>query len=149
MAEQRASDGAKQTVTGHSRPRHGVVRIGQPLALEEPKALPEGDIQVRTWCLVFAVFKAAIPIVETSLSVEPGLTNFLAAVHLCIGIRKFCKASNKVFLNVMRIELLKARKDSMRCATRPYVSAQISSTPSLVWPYLCVPPTPPARPCYR
>ncbi|CEJ92737.1 hypothetical protein VHEMI08369 [[Torrubiella] hemipterigena] len=67
------------------------------------------DIQVRNWCLLYTVFKAALPMSESTLNAEPDLINFLAAVHLCIGIRKFCKASNKVFLKVMRMELLKVK----------------------------------------
>lgn len=67
------------------------------------------DIQVRTWCLLFTMFKAGLSQKKT-LTPETDLADYLAAIHRVIGLRKFCKSSNKIFLKVMRMELLKLKK---------------------------------------
>ena len=66
------------------------------------------EMQVRTWCLQYTVFRAHL---RQSDSIEPekDMADYLAAVHHAIGIRKFCKASNKIFLKMMRIDLLKLK----------------------------------------
>ncbi|RFU73309.1 histone transcription regulator 3 [Trichoderma arundinaceum] len=64
------------------------------------------EMQVRTWCLQYTMFRAALPLQE-SIAPEKDLADFLAAIHQVIGLRKCCKASNKIFLKVMRMELLK------------------------------------------
>ncbi|KAH0525569.1 hypothetical protein TsFJ059_007918 [Trichoderma semiorbis] len=64
------------------------------------------EMQVRTWCLQFTMFRAGLPLQE-SIAPEKDLADFLAAIHQVIGLRKCCKASNKIFLKVMRMELLK------------------------------------------
>lgn len=64
------------------------------------------EMQVRTWCLQFTMFRAGLPL-QDSIAPEKDLADFLAAVHQVIGLRKCCKASNKIFLKVMRMELLK------------------------------------------
>ncbi|GJN83189.1 histone transcription regulator 3 [Purpureocillium lilacinum] len=65
------------------------------------------EMQVRAWSLQYTLFKAALPQQESVISPENDLADFLAAVHRAIGLRKFCKASNKIFLKMMRLELLK------------------------------------------
>jgi hypothetical protein len=67
------------------------------------------DMQVRSWCLLFTMFKAGLSQTKT-ISLENDLADYLAAIHRVIGLRKFCKASNKIFLKVMRMELLKLNK---------------------------------------
>lgn len=67
------------------------------------------DIQSRTWCLLFTLFKAGLSQKET-ITPDNDLSDYLAAIHRVIGLRKFCKASNKIFLKVMRIELLRLKK---------------------------------------
>lgn len=65
------------------------------------------EMQVRTWSMQYTLFKAGLPQQDGVLSVENDLADFLAAVHRAIGVRKFCKSSNKIFLKMMRMELLK------------------------------------------
>ncbi|KAF5675833.1 histone transcription regulator 3 [Fusarium heterosporum] len=67
------------------------------------------EMQIRAWCLQYTLFKAAITQDNCIISPEKDLADFLAAIHQVIGIRKFCKASNKIFLKVMRVELLKLK----------------------------------------
>jgi tetratricopeptide (TPR) repeat protein len=68
------------------------------------------EIQVRTWSLQYTVVKAGISINRDMFpSPEPDLAGFLHAIHGVLGLRKFCKASNKIFLKMMRMELLKMK----------------------------------------
>ncbi|XWW96159.1 hypothetical protein V2A60_004131 [Cordyceps javanica] len=64
------------------------------------------EMQVRNWCLLYTLIKQDIFSNKEILKPENELATFLAAIHLSIGHRKFCKVSNKVFLNLMRVELL-------------------------------------------
>ncbi|XP_044719678.1 uncharacterized protein HRG_06267 [Hirsutella rhossiliensis] len=64
------------------------------------------QMQVRIWCMQYTLFKAGLPQQDGVLSLENDLADFLATVHKAIGLRKFCKSSNKIFLKMMRIELL-------------------------------------------
>jgi hypothetical protein len=68
------------------------------------------EMQVRTWSLQYTVLKVGIS-QNLAMFIRPenDLADFLAAVHQVLGLRKCCKASNKVFLKMMRIELLKQR----------------------------------------
>lgn len=65
------------------------------------------DMQVRTWCMQYNLIKAGFSQQDGVLSSENDLVDFLAAVHGAIGLRKFCASSNKIFLKMMRMELLK------------------------------------------
>lgn len=67
------------------------------------------EMQVRAWCLQYTMFKAGINQENCIIGPENDLADYLAAIHQVIGIRKFCKASNKIFLKVMRVELLKLK----------------------------------------
>ncbi|EMT65807.1 Histone transcription regulator 3 like protein [Fusarium odoratissimum] len=67
------------------------------------------EMQIRAWCLQYTMFKAGINEDNCIIGFEKDLADFLAAIHQVIGIRKFCKASNKIFLKVMRVELLKLK----------------------------------------
>ncbi|KAG6007694.1 hypothetical protein E4U21_005655 [Claviceps maximensis] len=67
------------------------------------------DMQVRAWCLLFTTFKAGFRQTK-SLAPEIDTAGYLAAMHRVFGLRKFCKSSNKIFLKVMRAELLRMEK---------------------------------------
>ena len=64
------------------------------------------EMQVRAWTLQYTLINAAIPQQGTFESPERERADYLAAIHQVLGLRKFCKASNKIFLNLMRRELL-------------------------------------------
>ncbi|KAK7423403.1 Histone transcription regulator 3 [Neonectria magnoliae] len=68
------------------------------------------EMQVRAWSLQYTLFRAGITEENSIIGRENDLADYLAAVHHVIGIRKFCKASNKIFLKMMRVELLKLKK---------------------------------------
>lgn len=67
------------------------------------------DMQVRAWCLLFTMLKAGFRQAK-SLAPENDAAGYLAAMHRVFGLRKFCKSSNKIFLKVMRVELLRMKK---------------------------------------
>ncbi|KKY29848.1 putative histone transcription regulator 3 [Diaporthe ampelina] len=68
------------------------------------------DLQVRTWTLQYCLIKVGIH-QDTGIFKTPDndLADFLNAVHQVLGLRKACSASNKIFLKMMRIELLKQK----------------------------------------
>lgn len=66
------------------------------------------EMQTRAWSLQYTLIRAGIRHnSEIFTTPDSDLAEFLAAVHHVLGIRKFCKASNKTFLKMMRVELLK------------------------------------------
>lgn len=67
------------------------------------------EMQVRTWCLQYTLIKNAIPQQESIVSPDTERANYLAAIHQVIGLRKYCKVSNKIFLKIMRAEILKLK----------------------------------------
>jgi hypothetical protein len=68
------------------------------------------EMQVRTWCLQYTVVKVGIKMNKLIFPTpENDLADYLAAVHQVLGLRKCCKSSNKIFLKMMRVELLKQK----------------------------------------
>lgn len=67
------------------------------------------EMQVRAWTLQYTLINAAIPQRRTFISPDNERAGFLSAVHQAIGLRKYCKVSNKIFLNLMRRELLRMK----------------------------------------
>ncbi|CAN8102216.1 unnamed protein product [Discula destructiva] len=68
------------------------------------------DLQVRVWTLQYCLIKVGIhQNVAVFKTPENDLADFLSAVHQVLGLRKACSSSNKVFLKMMRIELLKQK----------------------------------------
>ncbi|KAK4044142.1 hypothetical protein C8A01DRAFT_43065 [Parachaetomium inaequale] len=68
------------------------------------------EMQVRTWSLQYTMLKVGLnqhP--ELFPRPENDLADYLAAVHQVLGLRKCCKTSNKIFLKMMRVELLKQK----------------------------------------
>ncbi|KAK2066723.1 hypothetical protein P8C59_000513 [Phyllachora maydis] len=68
------------------------------------------EMQVRAWCLQYMVIKVGIYQHKSMFSrPENDLADYLAAVHQVLGLRKSCKVSLKIFLKMMRVELLKQK----------------------------------------
>ncbi|KAI1810405.1 hypothetical protein GGS20DRAFT_567675 [Poronia punctata] len=66
------------------------------------------EMQARNWSLMYTLFKTGINQNKTIFPTpESDRAEYLAAIHQVLGLRKFCKSSNKIFLRMMRIELLK------------------------------------------
>ncbi|KAH9903998.1 hypothetical protein F4778DRAFT_76432 [Xylariomycetidae sp. FL2044] len=66
------------------------------------------EMQVRNWSLLYTLLKAGISQNRSAFPTpQHDQADYLAAVHQVLGLRKFCKASNKIFLKMMRVELLK------------------------------------------
>ncbi|RAL65033.1 hypothetical protein DID88_001141 [Monilinia fructigena] len=64
------------------------------------------EMQVRTWALQYAMVKEATT-QNRDLFPTPDndLADLLALVHYSLGLRKCCKASNKIFLKMMKQEM--------------------------------------------
>ncbi|KAI0110296.1 hypothetical protein F4814DRAFT_398695 [Daldinia grandis] len=66
------------------------------------------EMQVRNWSLLYTMLKTGIAQNRAGFTTpDNDLADYLAATHQVLGLRKFCKASNKIFLKMMRVELLK------------------------------------------
>lgn len=66
------------------------------------------EMQVRNWSLLYTLLKTGVLQNKDMFTTpETDLADYLAAVHQVLGLRKFCKSSNKIFLKIMRVELLK------------------------------------------
>ncbi|KAI9644608.1 Histone transcription regulator 3 [Ciborinia camelliae] len=64
------------------------------------------EMQVRTWALQYAMVKeATTQNRDLFLTPDNDLADFLALVHYSLGLRKCCKASNKIFLKMMKQEM--------------------------------------------
>lgn len=72
------------------------------------------EMQVRSWSLLYTLLKAGISQNEKLFpSPENERADYLAAIHQVLGLRRFCKASNKIFLRMMRVELLKPKPQAI------------------------------------
>jgi hypothetical protein len=69
------------------------------------------EMQVRTWALQYTMIKEAI-IQNSELFPTPSndLADFLAFVHYSLGLRKCCKVSNKIFLKMMKVEMIRLKQ---------------------------------------
>ncbi|KAI0396405.1 hypothetical protein F5Y17DRAFT_119828 [Xylariaceae sp. FL0594] len=66
------------------------------------------EMQCRNWSLLYTLLKAGTSLNKTAFRTpESDRAEYLAAVHQVLGLRKFCKSSNKIFVRMMRVELLK------------------------------------------
>lgn len=66
------------------------------------------EMQVRNWSLLYTMLKTGIAQNKAGFTTpENDLADYLAAIHQVLGLRKFCKSSGKIFLKMMRVELLK------------------------------------------
>ena len=68
------------------------------------------EMQVRTWALQYAMVKEAMAqnreLFPTPQAILP---DFLTHIHYPLGLRKFCKASNKIFLKMMKVEMIRLK----------------------------------------
>lgn len=96
------------------------VRVGMTQLPPTAAYSPEGsfssfanklrEMQVRTWALQYTMIKEAMnQNVEIFTTPDNDLADYLARVHYCLGLRKCCKASNKIFLKMMKQETLRMK----------------------------------------
>ncbi|KAE9376333.1 hypothetical protein N431DRAFT_180202 [Stipitochalara longipes BDJ] len=68
------------------------------------------EMQVRTWALQYTMVKEAMTQNrELFPTPDNDLADFLALVHYSLGMRKCCKASNKIFLKMMKVEMIRLK----------------------------------------
>ena len=96
------------------------VRVGMAQLPQTPLYSPQGsftgfinklrEMQVRTWALQYTMVKESMnQNKELFLQPDKDLADFLALVHYSMGLRKCCKASNKIFLKMMKVEMIRLK----------------------------------------
>ncbi|KAG9247599.1 hypothetical protein BJ878DRAFT_161787 [Calycina marina] len=97
------------------------IRVGKAQLPDNPEYGPHGsfngfigklrEMQVRAWALQYTMVKeATAQNPELFTLPEKSLADFLAVVHYCLGLRKCCKSSNKIFLKMMKVELIRFKQ---------------------------------------
>jgi hypothetical protein len=65
------------------------------------------EMEVRSWTLLYALLKeATLQLKEKFPDAADDLANYLRSVHNALGVRQYCRLSNKVFLKVVKKDLL-------------------------------------------
>ena len=68
------------------------------------------DMILRSWLLQFLLWKEAfVQSPESSLLSTQDLTRFLTRVHAVLGSRQYCGSSGKIFLKLLKAELLRSK----------------------------------------
>lgn len=66
------------------------------------------EMQVRTWTVQYILLKDAMSQNQVIfVAIADELVDYLRVVHYVLGIRSYCKLSNRVFLKFMKAELLR------------------------------------------
>lgn len=66
------------------------------------------EMQVRCWALIYTMIRdGATQDTEAFPTKDIDLSDYLAYVHYSLGIRRRCKSSNKIFLKMMKVEMIK------------------------------------------
>lgn len=93
------------------------VRVGRiPLNAQDPQALGPTpycladklhDMQIRAWTLLYTLLReVSVQRPEAFPNTSEDLARCLRSIHQAFGLRKYCGASNKIFLRFMQRELL-------------------------------------------
>lgn len=66
------------------------------------------EMQIRSWSLQYTMVKEGMSQNrELFPDMDKDQADFLATVHYAFGLRKYCKISNKIFLKMMKVEMLR------------------------------------------
>lgn len=66
------------------------------------------EMQVRTWSLQYTLVKEAMTQnLDLFPTPESDLADYLALVHYSLGLRRSCRSSNKIFLKMMKVEMIR------------------------------------------
>jgi hypothetical protein len=95
--------------------RAGVIQLHPTAAFSASEAMGTmpmklREIQIRSWTLLYTLIKDGI---NQNLDLFPtrdmDLADFLTILHSSFGLRKSCKVSNKIFVKMMKLELLQMK----------------------------------------
>ena len=97
------------------------IRVGKAQLSQNPEYGQHGsfhgfigklrEMQVRAWALQYTMVKEAMTQNRDLFATpEKDLADFLAVVHYCLGLRKCCKSSNKIFLKMMKVEMIRLKQ---------------------------------------
>jgi hypothetical protein len=65
------------------------------------------EIEVRSWTLLYTLFKeATVQFPNEFTNATDNLADYLRSAHNALGVRQYCRLSNKVFLKLVKKELL-------------------------------------------
>jgi hypothetical protein len=68
------------------------------------------EMQVRSWALLYTLIKDGMSQNRESFpAMDSDLADYMAAVHYSLGLRKYCRVSNKIFLKMMKVELVRMK----------------------------------------
>ncbi|KAI9740884.1 MAG: Histone transcription regulator 3 [Claussenomyces sp. TS43310] len=68
------------------------------------------EMQVRCWALSYTILKEGMAQCrELFPTRDSDLADYMAVVHYSLGLRKMCKISNKIFLKMMKVELIRLK----------------------------------------
>jgi tetratricopeptide (TPR) repeat protein len=66
------------------------------------------EMQIRTWALLYTLLKEGMSQnKDIFTTIDNDLADYLAVVHYPLGLRKCCRYSNKIFLKMMKVEMLR------------------------------------------
>jgi hypothetical protein len=96
------------------------VRVGMVQLPRTPAYSPQGtfgtaliklrEMQVRSWALLYTLIKDGMAQNRDAFpTIDSDLADYMAAVHYSLGLRKICKVSNKIFLKMMKVELVRMK----------------------------------------
>ena len=96
------------------------VRVGMVQLPRTPAYSPQGtfgtaliklrEMQVRSWALLYTFIKDGMAQNRDIFpAMDSDLADYMAAVHYSLGLRKICKVSNKIFLKMMKVELVRMK----------------------------------------
>jgi hypothetical protein len=97
------------------------IRVGMTQLPQNPSYASHGsfngfinklrEMQVRTWALQYTMMKEAMAQNREIFTTQDNdQADFLALVHYSLGLRKCCKASNKIFLKMMKVEMVRLKQ---------------------------------------
>jgi len=96
------------------------VRVGMVQLPRTPAYSPQGtfgtaliklrEMQVRSWALLYTLIKDGMAQNRDAFpTIDSDLADYMATVHYSLGLRKICKVSNKIFLKMMKVELVRMK----------------------------------------
>jgi hypothetical protein len=72
------------------------------------------EMQVRTWSLQYSMVREAVAQNHELFPTPEGiLPDLLTHIHYALGVRKICKASNKIFLKMMKVEMIRLKPTNL------------------------------------
>ncbi len=83
-------------------------RPGVPKTLLKAFFIKISEMSIRSWALLYTLIKEGVDQNKSLFTtVNDDLAEYLAVVHYSLGLRHRCERSNKIFIKMMRVDLLR------------------------------------------